>query len=251
MKNRPSFQFYPGDFLADLNVQSMTMEERGIYITLLCHCWIEDGLPLDDEHQMAQLWKRPAVAKCFSEKNGKLRNPRLDKEKKKQEKYHKLLRERGLKGAKQRWLGHTPSNPRALPKNGSSSSTSLYKKNTFQFDSHHYSLAVFLEESVKQNVPYHKLRGDYLSAWANIFRLMEDQDKVPFDAIDEVLAWCQRDSFWQKNILSAGTFRDKFGRLAAQMKDRGTRAKPGRTGADVLREQDAQFKQLAPTERKP
>jgi hypothetical protein len=46
MKNPPSFQFYPGDFLSDLNVQSMTDEEVGIYIKALSHCWIEDGLKL-------------------------------------------------------------------------------------------------------------------------------------------------------------------------------------------------------------
>lgn len=47
MKNHkpPSFQFYPQDFLADLNVTLMNMEERGAYITLLCHNWIEGAIP--------------------------------------------------------------------------------------------------------------------------------------------------------------------------------------------------------------
>ena len=41
----PAFQFYPKDFLSDINVSVMSMEERGIYITLLSHCWLEGWLP--------------------------------------------------------------------------------------------------------------------------------------------------------------------------------------------------------------
>ena len=43
----PAFQFYPKDFISDLNVQMMTMEERGVYITLLCSAWIEGQVPDD------------------------------------------------------------------------------------------------------------------------------------------------------------------------------------------------------------
>ena len=45
MKNPPSFQFYPADFLVD--TQGMTPAEVGVYIRLICHCWIQDGLPED------------------------------------------------------------------------------------------------------------------------------------------------------------------------------------------------------------
>ena len=31
----PAFQFYARDFLADMKVQLMSMEQRGMYITLL------------------------------------------------------------------------------------------------------------------------------------------------------------------------------------------------------------------------
>ena len=41
----PAFQFYASDFLSDLNVQMMTMAQRGIYITLLAMEWIEGSLP--------------------------------------------------------------------------------------------------------------------------------------------------------------------------------------------------------------
>jgi len=84
MKNPPSFQFYPQDFLADVNVRDMTMKELGAYITLLCNCWIEDGIPVDS--RVVQVWFKPGsiIAKCFYEKDGVYRNKRLDLERQKQ-----------------------------------------------------------------------------------------------------------------------------------------------------------------------
>ena len=45
MEKRRLFQFYPNDFLLDANVISQSMQERGVYITLLCVCW-QQGLLL-------------------------------------------------------------------------------------------------------------------------------------------------------------------------------------------------------------
>jgi uncharacterized protein YdaU (DUF1376 family) len=129
MKNPPSFQFYPQDFLADINVQAMTMEERGIYITLLCHCWIEDGLPLDDSHPIATLLNHPAVAKCFYKKKGKFRNPRMDKEREKQLVYYKSQQEAGLRGAEKRWGRHSKPIATPMAKHSSSSSSSSSELN--------------------------------------------------------------------------------------------------------------------------
>lgn len=90
---------------------------------------------------------------------------------------------------------------------------SIYKEKQTYVD-----LAVFLENSIKENIPYHKFKGkDYINAWARQFRLMEEADKIPFDKIKPVLEWSQKDDFWKINILSAGNFRDKFGRLEAKM----------------------------------
>ena len=122
MKNPPSFSFYPQDFIADFNVINMSMEERGIYITLLCNCWIEDGLPAEDSDPMASLFKSDKVAKCFIKKNGRFRNPRLDKERQKQLIFHKSQQAAGLRGAAKRWGRH--SKPIATPMGSDSSSSS-------------------------------------------------------------------------------------------------------------------------------
>ena len=111
------------------------MEERGAYITLLCHSWIEGFIPNDikklsilcnvTEEKMAQLWL--AISPCFKngKKNNKLFNPRLKKERKKQIDFNKERIKSGKKGAKIRWeKGDSSAIEQPMAKNGSSSSSS-------------------------------------------------------------------------------------------------------------------------------
>jgi len=44
----PAFQFYPKDFIADEHVAVMSMAERGVYISLLCFCWMQGSIPKDE-----------------------------------------------------------------------------------------------------------------------------------------------------------------------------------------------------------
>lgn len=85
----PFFKLYPADWLADMNVAAMTLEQQGAYIRLLCHAWREGHLPNDPDkmarllavdplHFRADLW--PALEGCFVLKDGRLVNPRLEKE---------------------------------------------------------------------------------------------------------------------------------------------------------------------------
>ena len=49
MPNKPpAFQFYPKDFLTDPNFLMMDSVTRGIFITLYCIDWLEDGIHVDD-----------------------------------------------------------------------------------------------------------------------------------------------------------------------------------------------------------
>ncbi len=113
MKNPPAFQFYPNDFIAERKVASMTLEERGMYITLLCYCWQDGELP-DDMGELADLcgttekkfsvaWER-RISRCFEKtQSGSWVNPRMRKEMEKQEEYRQKQAEYGKKGAKRRW----------------------------------------------------------------------------------------------------------------------------------------------------
>lgn len=43
----PAFQFYPQDYLSSARVATMTLEEEGVYIRLLCYCWSNGSIPAD------------------------------------------------------------------------------------------------------------------------------------------------------------------------------------------------------------
>ena len=133
MNKPPAFQFYPKDFLTDDKVALMNLEQVGAYIKLLCYCWLNGGLPNDQEElrnmcgcsdaiTWSKIWKK--ISKCFYEKNQKLFNKRLDKEKRVQKKRRKLLQTAGKKGAEKRWPGHSQAIARPMAKNSSSSSSS-------------------------------------------------------------------------------------------------------------------------------
>ena len=125
----PAFQFYAGDFLSDLRVTIMSMEERGVYITLLAYSWLEDGLP-DDETVLAQLCNNPKnwdriwerVKECFTIKEGNvINNRRLVRERAKLMNYKKSMSDAGKKGAKTRWGGNNQAIAKLKPSHSSSS----------------------------------------------------------------------------------------------------------------------------------
>jgi len=131
----PAFQFYPKDFLSDMNVQIMTNEDVGVYIKLLCHCWLEGSIPSDQKDLTMLAGARKIsqkVIKCFTKKGTVLIHPRLEKEKKKQKEFNKTQSASGKKGAEARWgkgvKGDGDPNGVAITtpmaKNGSSSPSS-------------------------------------------------------------------------------------------------------------------------------
>jgi len=84
----------------------MDAEARGIYITLLCNCWIENSIPnnpdiiepllnrgsTDVEHKANQ-WEK--IRRCFYEKKGRLFHKRLEAERDKQKKFKKSQSDKG------------------------------------------------------------------------------------------------------------------------------------------------------------
>lgn len=110
----PAFQFYPRDFIADINVQAMTMEERGVYLWLLCHCWNEGSLPSDlsklaricsvSGRRFTHLWE--AIAPCFDVAGDHLTHKRLDLERQKQAAWNEQRAQAGRASAAARWGHH-------------------------------------------------------------------------------------------------------------------------------------------------
>jgi len=125
----PAFQFYPKDFLSDVNVAMMSMEELGCYIKLLCVCWINQAVPAEpdrlaticgmDRERFAAAW--PQLRHCFVETDGLLRHPRLDSERAKQDAYRQKRAVSGRVGGSARsrvnaTTKHTPSTDQASAK---------------------------------------------------------------------------------------------------------------------------------------
>lgn len=145
---RPSFQFYPADYLADMRVRMLSWASRGLYVDLLCYCWREGWIPADGSaiaqlcgcHDLAIVEPCLALFSPHDSDPEKLVHKRLIEEKAKQDQ-HKMERSNsGLKGAKARWKkdlrkadssanGSANGSAIVLPmaKNGSSTSTSSSK----------------------------------------------------------------------------------------------------------------------------
>lgn len=129
----PAFQFYPKDFLSDSNVLRMSMEARGIYITLLSLAWLDGAVPVDPtelarlvnlpDKQFAKVW--PSIRVCFQERDGQLVQPRLEAERAKQADFRRRQSDRGSRGADQRWRKHDASMAEASSSDGAGNAQAM------------------------------------------------------------------------------------------------------------------------------
>jgi len=110
----PAFQFYADDFLA--GTITMTLEERGIYITLLCIQWSRGSVCDADFDRVGNAVAQPSLSQVKakfvrSEHDGLLRNPRLEHERQKQAEY----RQKQSANAAKRWVGNATALPPHIP----------------------------------------------------------------------------------------------------------------------------------------
>lgn len=80
------------------------------------------------------------------------------------------------------------------------------------------SLASFLRQRIFDNNPTARITDAQMRKWGVEADLMMRQDRRTEMQIREVIDWCQRDSFWQANILSMGKLREKFDQLTLKMR---------------------------------
>ena len=111
MENRaPWFKFCPRDWLSSSSVRRMTLQERGAYFDLLCHSWMDAGIP-DDDQEIARLlqvnvrtWRKlgPRVRAMFAIScDGKLQNARQENERDKMKLWQEKSARGGLRSRKQ------------------------------------------------------------------------------------------------------------------------------------------------------
>lgn len=99
------------------------------------------------------------------------------------------------------------------------------KHSKYTYEPEHMELAEQLKFRILDHKPNFKYPSS-LEQWANTIRLMVEQDHRSPGEISSVIDWCQRDNFWQNNILSADKLREKFDQLQAKMTAVLPRGKP-------------------------
>ena len=149
----PAFMFYAGDFLSDLNVQIMTMAQRGIYVTLLAMEWIEGSLPSDTRTLKVLCGQHPdfendwsAIKHCFYEENGRLYNRRLEVERAEQKKRAEKNSKNGKLGAMKRWNKKDDSEAIATPLPSNEKEKELEIKKTNKINKNKEFIQEFMEE---------------------------------------------------------------------------------------------------------
>lgn len=112
-RKAPAFQFYADDFLA--GTITMTNEERGAYIALLCIQWSKGSLT-ENDFQRVCIGMPPHSQRICQDKfqidaDGNYRNKRLEAEREKQDQYRKKQTD----NANKRWVGNATAYATALP----------------------------------------------------------------------------------------------------------------------------------------
>lgn len=90
-------------------------------------------------------------------------------------------------------------------------------KAKYEDDSPYMKLAKRLFYHIKQRNP--KQKEPNWQTWADDFRKTAELDDREIGEMTNVLDWCQKDSFWQNNILSPSKFRKQYDQLFLKMKD--------------------------------
>lgn len=124
----PYYRWYWRDFRADLQVQEMSWQARGLYRALLDECWasgsIPDGADPANAAAMQRITGAPhdiiatwwdQIRPHFRRRGRKLINPRIERERKKAMQAHAAKVDGGKRGASKRWGGDDRS-PMADPK---------------------------------------------------------------------------------------------------------------------------------------
>lgn len=103
--------------------------------------------------------------------------------------------------------------------NNSNKDISNSPQNKFADDSIEFILASELFNLILGNNP--KAKKPNLQSWAKDIDKMIRLDDRRVEEVRSVIAWSQRDTFWQGNILSTATLRKQFDKLTVQMRTRG------------------------------
>jgi hypothetical protein len=97
------------------------------------------------------------------------------------------------------------------------------QQKTYAEDSLYFKMARYFYDRVMAYAASiskaHLVEGANLQVWADEFRKLVELKKRDKDEIRQVIDWVTTDDFWQKNVLSAAKFREKYDELCIKMAD--------------------------------
>jgi uncharacterized protein YdaU (DUF1376 family) len=224
MAKIPYFPFYASDWLGSRKVMLMSDAQRGIYITLMAHQWsdVSCSIPTDKKLLQKMLpgskWKNIdyVIRECFEvdrTNEERARNARISvehtraigKSDKAMEAFKHTKRFINKQSNDNQTIDRTIIPPEPYPE------PEPKEPKTFSPDSIEYRTAGLLWDLIRERKPDHKAPD--LKAWAKDVDLMIRVDKRTPEKIEAVIRWCQKDSFWQNNILSTAKLRKQFDAL--------------------------------------
>lgn len=94
--------------------------------------------------------------------------------------------------------------------NSLSEVTTADEKRVFSRDSKPYQVAKYLDECICERAGKNPSSEATIQAWAGDIDKTHRIDGYSWETIEDVMIWCQDDSFWNKNILSGAKFRKQF-----------------------------------------
>lgn len=92
------------------------------------------------------------------------------------------------------------------------------RKRVYEDDSTYIQLSKFLYEKINADAAdkSEMTKEPNYQTWADDIRKMIDIDKRTEEQVRKMIEWCQSDSFWSGNILSARKLREKYDTMAKQ-----------------------------------
>lgn len=158
----PAMMLYPQDFLSDMNVQSMSLEQLGAYTKLLFVCWIQGELPNDDQElsdilgvkiKYFEKHLKKKLEKVFvvdEKDNSKIYNPRIKKDQNILLSKSENRSQRASENASKRWgkkKDDASRIPSALNKNANAMQTGV-EKNADAMRNDAISVSVSISDSI-------------------------------------------------------------------------------------------------------
>jgi len=99
-------------------------------------------------------------------------------------------------------------------------------------ESNEFRLSLYLYNYMIKNDPSAKKPN--LQSWASEMDKVIRLDNRDVEEIKKVIKFCQKDSFWYKNILSVGKLRKQYDQLRLKMNDVKPEIKDNRNGVEII-----------------